>query len=173
MKLKTNIFRLIILIFLFTIACNNDNDSEEEPEQETFLCCGENPFSSDNVNNLDQSAGEISVFPLLTANGDATNDYFWVNNLELYDNNSVTLYDLNDNVIFSTDDYGIDNLYGGILDIDDTSLKYKVVVENEQTFVEFGYVCVITGIGPDDTEFSFFNECDELGPGFFDPAIAF
>ncbi len=153
-----------------TIGCNEDNEPEQQPETETFLCCGENPFASENIDNLDQSPGEINVFPVFTPNGDAYNDTFRIENLDLYPNNSVTLYDLNDNEIFSTDNYGNNNFYGGNLNIEDGSLKYKIVVENEQTFVEYGYVCVVTWNGEGDSEFSFYNECS-LGSNFFDPII--
>lgn len=171
MKLNLKFLNLTIICLSLLTSCNDNNESINEPETETFLYCGENPFINQNINNLDQTAGEIKVFPLLTANGDNNNDYFSVENLEQYSFNSVTLYDLNNNIVFSTENYGGTNLYGGNLNIEDGSLKYKVVVQNEQTFVEYGYVCIVTGIGEGDNNFSFFSECS-LGAGFFDQIIA-
>ncbi|WP_431137569.1 gliding motility-associated C-terminal domain-containing protein [Psychroserpens mesophilus] len=168
MKLKN--LTLILLLSIVTISCNEDNESEQQPEPEVFLCCGENPFELENIDNLDQSAGELNVVPIFTPNGDGYHDTFWIENIDLYPNNSLTLYDINDNVVFTIDNYGINNLYGGFLNIENGTLKYKIVIENEQTFVEFGYVCVVTGIGESDDDFSFYNECS-LEAGYFDPLI--
>ncbi|CAM1341645.1 T9SS type B sorting domain-containing protein [Tenacibaculum amylolyticum] len=167
MKLKIKTLYLILPILLTIISCNNKNESQQQPE--VFLCCGANPFSSQNIDNLNQSAGEIKVIPLFTPNGDGVNDIFRIENIDFYPNNSVTLYDLNENEIFTTDNYGINNFYGGNLNIENGTLKYKIVIENEQTFVKFGYVCVVTGVEEGDNDFSFNTECSLTD--FNDPII--
>jgi hypothetical protein len=174
MKLKTNAFRLIILTFMFTIACNDDNESEQEPEQETFLCCGDNPFENQNIDNLDQTNGEITIFPYTTSNGDAINDFFRVINLELYPNNTVTIYDLNDNIVYIADDYygqDFSDFFPNNEEVENGTIpigtyKYKLVIENEQTFVDVGYFCLFAN----DT--SFVSGLIECGNGEFDPVVA-
>jgi len=167
---KSN-FRKLKLLFLvlFLFNCNNNDDNNNEPEQETYMCCGENPFASMNVDNLDQSAGELKVVELFTPNGDGMNDSFVVENLYNYSYNSVTLYDLDDNIVYSSENYNGNISWTVFSGIDSGTLKYKLVVENEQTFVEFGYVCMVKEIGDGD-EFSFYTECNDIG---FDPIIAF
>jgi len=146
LTLNSNV-RTLIWIFLCTtttIGCNSD-----DMVPETFLCCTENPFASSNVDNLDSSSVEIEVFEVFTPNGDAINDFFLIQNIEFHTNNSVTIFDLGDNIIFEVGGYnnqdrtfiGRSGITGD--DLDFGSYKYKIVLENEQTFVEFGYVCLL------------------------------
>ena len=103
---KATILSSLFLSMVLTYSCNDSSDDPQpEPEQASFLCCGENPFANLNVDNLDQTAGEVTVFPYTTANGDGINDKFRINNLELYLNNTVTIFDLEDHIIYSADDY--------------------------------------------------------------------
>jgi len=158
-QMNKNIYILIsIILFLFlTFSCNDSNE-DSEPELETFLCCGENPFENSNIDNLDQTLGEIEAFGMFTPNGDGINDHFEIQNIEFYENNTVTIYDLEDNVVFETQSYNnVDetvywqssqNAFKGVdqstnAELAFGSYKYKIVIENESTFLEYGYVCFI------------------------------
>lgn len=167
-SLKTLVFLFICLISLNN--CNSDDDNAIT--QERFLCCGENPFSTTNVDNLDQSAGTISAIEVFTPNGDGVNDSFGVENIELYANNTVQIFDLNNNLVFETQDYSSsNNVFSGINEFTNEELpagsyRYRVVVENEQTYLLQGYVCIIrTEEDADGT--SFINCIDG-----FDPILA-
>ena len=143
-----------------TFSCNDNNDEPEtEPELETFLCCGENPFASSNIDDLDQTLGEIEAVGMFTPNGDGYNDHFEIQNIEFYENNIVTIYDLEDNVVFETQSYNnidetvfpqnpSENAFLGLNQADGSELefgsyKYKIVIENESTFLEYGYICFV------------------------------
>ncbi len=167
-------FKLLTLIFIcsfLTLSCNDDNENESEPESITYLCCEENPFENQNVDILDQTNGEIYIYPLFTPNGDAYYDTFPILNIQHYPNNSVTLYNLNDDIVYSVENYGNTNDLGwaNFDDLESGSYKYKVVIENEQTFVEYGYVCLVR-TAEDGADFSFFTECSLEG-GYIDPII--
>jgi len=156
-------FTLLLVAIIF-ISCS-DNQTAPEPELEAFLCCGENPFLSENINNLDQSLGEISIIPVFTPNNDGVNDIFRIENIELYSYNSVTLYDLNNNIVYSTENYDSESnhLGGTNTDLETGTYKYKIVIKNEQTFVEYGYVCLVKGTN-NIPDFSFKTECSINDP---------
>ncbi len=176
MKLNTKILTLLLFTSIITLSCNDNNEpaQEPEPELETFLCCGENPFESQNIDNLDQTNGEISVFPYTTSNGDALHDYFRINNIEFYPNNIVTISDFEDNVIYSVSNFtgqDITLFFPNNTEVSNGSIpigtyKYRIVIENEQTFVESGYFCLFQN----DT--SFVSGLIECGNGEFDPVVA-
>ncbi|WP_053976668.1 T9SS type B sorting domain-containing protein [Mangrovimonas xylaniphaga] len=160
MKRKTLFLSGILLSFSLIFNCNGNSDSE--PEQVTFLCCGDNPFANLNVDNLDQSLGEIKAMDALTPDGDGKNDIFIIENIELYPNNTVTIFDLNDNIVFNKSNYLSEYNYStsfyGLNQSDNSELptgtyKYKIVVENDETFVEYGYVCLVR----------YFSDLDNLG----------
>ena len=131
-------------LILTVITCLLSSCKEDEPEAEKFLCCGENPFVSQNVNNLGESGFRIpNVF---TPNGDGNNDSYIIPFLVNYETSSVTIYDLNDKVVFNsksnTDFFngkyqntGAEQRYG--------TYKYKIVIQNEETFVQYGYLCLV------------------------------
>lgn len=170
MKNRIAILFTIILSFFLTFSCTESND-EPEPELETFLCCGENPFSDSNIDNLDQTAGEIEAAGAFTPNGDGLNDTFAIQNIDLYTDNTVTIYDIDDNVVFEANNYE-SNPFLGLNQSSNSELtfgtyKYKIVVENEATFVEFGYVCLIRDFS-ESGDFSFAN-CNVEDPN--DPLL--
>ena len=160
--MKNRIVSFFSLILFINYSCSS-NDSNTE---KTFLCCGENKFQSKNIDKLDQKAGKINVIKVFTPNDDAYNDCFQVENLNKYSFNSLTIYDLKDNILFTTENYGETNYFCGD-NINSGTLKYKLVVENEQTFVEFGYVCLVKTV-EDGKVFSAETECTFP---FYDPII--
>ncbi|WP_299261421.1 gliding motility-associated C-terminal domain-containing protein [uncultured Aquimarina sp.] len=168
---KTTILLSLICSILFLSGCNNDDESTSEPETETFLCCGTNPFESSNIDNLDQSTlGIIEPIEIFTPNQDGFNDTFRINNLGNYPNSLVTIFDLDDNVV--SEYPGTQSGFDGINQNDNSllpfgSYRYKIVVENENTFLMNGYVCFIReGSQADGMSF---NDC--LEDGSFDPII--
>ena len=167
---KTKIFSTLFICALIFCGCNNDDESNDEPEPETFLCCGVNPFDSSNVDNLDQSTlGIITPIEIFTPNGDGFNDNFRINNLANYPNSFVTIFDLEDNIVF--ENTGAEVGFDGINQNDSSllpfgSYRYKIVVENENTFLMNGYVCFIREVNQADG--MSFNDCLE---GLIDPII--
>tara|TARA_R110000796_G_C14346717_1_gene411033 strand:- start:83 stop:610 length:528 start_codon:yes stop_codon:yes gene_type:complete len=173
MNTNLNFLCLILICSLLLINCNDNNEPTNELESEIFLCCGDNPFTSENIDNLDQTAGEITVFPYSTSNGDSVNDYFRVDNLEFYPNNTLTIFDLEDNIVYTASNYNQQDfslffpnnneVSNGTISIG--TYKYKIIVENEQTFVESGYFCLF------ENDTSFVNGLIECGNGIFDPVV--
>jgi len=168
---------LTILVFAFTfMSCNDDDDNSNEMEgQDVFNgCCSPDPVFGFNVDNLDQSAGEIKVVNLFTPNGDGIFDLFEIENIELYDNHTVTIYNNDDEMIYETSDYGVAPNYFPSQQQNENSpnadgtYKYKIVVENEQTFLKSGTFCLFTNNPVIEQNFS---ECDPLANGF-DPIIS-
>lgn len=157
-KLKIRILYFILLFPLLSATCEDNN--EPTSELNTFLCCGDNPFVNENIDNLDQSLGEIKIHPLITPNNDGVNDLFMADNIGLYNYNSVTIFDLDNNIIFQTENYHINSndFYDISLNMESGTYKYKVVVENEETFLEYGYVCLLRN-REDSNGFSFLTEC--------------
>ncbi|NAY92110.1 T9SS type B sorting domain-containing protein [Muricauda sp. JGD-17] len=137
-----------LVCLILVIGCSSDNNSfEEELESIDFSCCGPNPFEDTNVDNLDQSRGEIQLQGLITPNNDGINDFWIVNNLELYENFTLQIFDINGNLVFEADENS-ENF--GFTESDFRSNKnsvfeYKLVIVDEATYLNQGYFCSFTG----------------------------
>jgi len=163
-KMKKYLFAILCCSILF--GCNNNDNEPEEVVQNIFEgCCSDLPVFGDNVDMLDQSQGEINIPKIVTVNGDAFNDAFWIENIELYPNHIITIYDPSDTVVFESMEYnGFANFFPQVVDnnydaIVEGTYKYKIVIENEQTFMKSGTFCLLTGFQPDNVSFS---ECDPI-----------
>ena len=169
----------MITISAFAILSCGDDDKDEQQEPDAFLgCCSPDPVFGANVENLDQSAGEIRVIQLFTPNGDGYNDWLNIENIDLYPNHTVTIYNLNDEVLFESNNYGniISDFFpqgnqgeNGADLYPDGTYKYKIVVEDETVFMKSGTFCLFTNnpvVEPQN-----FSECDPLSMGF-DPIIS-
>jgi gliding motility-associated-like protein len=179
-KIKNLLIYIPIIVLLFSLtSCGDDDETPEDVD--VFLgCCSEEPVYGDNVDNLDQSVnGEITVSDILTPNGDNVNDLFGVINIENYPNHSVKIYNSDDELVFESDNYG-NSLSGeinffpdgeqteeGITTYTDGTYKYKIVIEDEETFYKSGTFCLFTNNPP--VEQQNFNEC--LDAGEFDPFL--
>lgn len=146
----TNIkYRILLILLIFTTIIIGCKDDDPETQVETFLCCGDNPFASLNINNLNQTQGKIIIPDVFTPNSDGLNDTFIIPSLTSYSNHSVTIYDLNDNVIYeSYENNGFIVWFNGKKqnigeELEFGSYKYKVVIENEQTYLKYGYLCLV------------------------------
>ncbi len=169
----------ILLVSFSLMSCNDDDKSEEIEEPSAFAgCCSLDPVFGANVNNLVGLQEQIIVDNLFTPNGDGINDLLSIDNIESYENHTVTIYSNDEEVIFESTNYGetIDDFFpvgfqgeGGIVGISDGTYKYKVVVENEQTFLKSGTFCLFTNNPVIEQNFS---ECDPLADGGFDPIIS-
>ena len=166
---------IVLLSFTFT-SCGDDDETSEEVDVFTD-CCSPEPVFGANVDNLDQSVnGEISVSNIFTPNGDGVNDSFGIENIENYDNHIVTIYDIDDNIVFESNNYvGYENLFPdgelsfyGSANYPDGTYKYKIIIENEETFKESGFFCLFTNNPPIEQNFA---ECDPLQPGEFDQIL--
>ncbi|MFT4780685.1 MAG: hypothetical protein ACJAZK_002133 [Psychroserpens sp.] len=168
---------LVMLISVFTfISCGDDDNNTEQIQNIYEGCCSADPVFGENIDNLDQSAGEIEVYTIVTQNGDAYNDMFNIRNIDLYPNHNVTIYNFDNQQIFQTTDYtDISNLFPGYPQGENGSdssfpngtYRYKIVIENEETFRKSGSFCVYTFPDPEPN----FEGCN-LGTQF-DPIIAF
>lgn len=172
------IILVVVCIPILVISCNDD-DNKTDDEQDAFEgCCSPDPVFGPNINNLDQSAEDIIVDNIFTPNGDGTNDRFVIENLELYDNHTVTIYDSDDNIIFESTNYvNFEDFFPqesqgefGIESIPDGTYKYKIVIETEETFRISGAFCLFTNNPV--VEQQNFSECDPLADGGFDPLIS-
>lgn len=160
------------------MSCGDDDNNQED--EDVFAgCCSEEPVFGPNVDNLDQSAGgEISTSKIVTPNGDGVFDLFGVRNIENYDNHVVTIYNNDDEVVFESTDYGPSSnewfpwmqataAFVAVEGIPDGTYKYKVVIQNEQTFKKSGTFCLFTN--DPVVEQQNFSEC--LEPGEFDQIL--
>ncbi len=153
---------LILILIIFLYSCPDDDITDEQPILD-YSCCSQNPFESINVDNLDQSQGEITFAPFFTPNNDGHKDRWFVRNLHLYSNGSIEIFDSNNQSVYFLSDlnqypgWNGNNLSEGIY-------RYKLIIENEQTYLQQGYLCLILSR---DTELST-AECD---PSDFDPII--
>ena len=175
LKQLTLYIPILLLTFTFT-SCGDDDETSEVVDVFSGCCSGLTAFGED-VDNLDQSQGEIIADNIFTPNGDGNNDYFPIENIELYNNHEVTIYSIDDEVIFQSTDYGSDfnNLFPvqtqdqfGVDGLADGTYKYKIVVENEQTFKKSGLFCLFTNNPSIEQNFA---ECDPLQPGEFDQIL--
>ncbi len=140
----TQIKFLIVLVSVFTLMSCEDDDSNNVEEQNIYEgCCSADPVFGVNIDNLDQSAGEIEVFTIVTQNGDGINDMFDVRNIDLYPNHTVTIYNSDNEQVFqTTNNTDVSNLFSGYpqdendraTGISNGTYRYKIVIENEETF---------------------------------------
>ncbi|MFC0605962.1 T9SS type B sorting domain-containing protein [Winogradskyella pulchriflava] len=172
-------FFIITLLMISFTSCGDDDSNQEEID--VFAgCCSDDPVFGPNVDNLDQSVGgEISVSDIVTPNNDAYRDLFGVTNIENYPNHSVTIYNSMDEVVFESTNYvgSLGNQEAlfpngeqtefGITTHEDGTYKYKIVIEDEQTFMKSGTFCLFTNNPP--IEQQNFSEC--LDEGEFDPIL--
>jgi len=130
-------------------SCSSD-DLQKDLESINFSCCDPNPFSNSNVNNLDQSRGEIEFFGFATPNGDGINDFWTIRNLDLYENFNLRIFDLNDNLLFQAEDSNTETIVffpqNGEFQDRDRVLRYELVIESEDVFFNQGYFCLFTGM---------------------------
>lgn len=165
----------VIALVTLSFSCGDDDSNNQEAQNIYEGCCSTEPVFGVNIDNLDQSTGEIEVFTIVTQNGDAFNDSFSIRNIELYPNHTVTIYNSEDEQIFQTTDYtDSSNLFpgypqdenDGAVGISNGTYKYKIVIENEETFRKSGSFCVYTSADLEPN----FEGCN-LGSQF-DPIIA-
>ncbi|WP_179319343.1 T9SS type B sorting domain-containing protein [Winogradskyella helgolandensis] len=170
------IYISFLLLTILVISCGDDDNNQGEEDVFSGCCSGLTAFGED-VDNLDQSQGDIIADNIFTPNGDGINDYFQIENIELYNNHEVTIYSIDDEVVFQSTDYGsgFNNFfpvqtqgYFGVDGLADGTYKYKIVVENEQIFKRSGFFCLFTNNPSIEQNFA---ECDPLQPGEFDQIL--
>ena len=128
-----------------------------------FTSCGDD----------DETQEEVDVFA--GCNNDAINDAFGIVNIENYDNHTVTIYDIDDNIVFESSNYvGFGNLFPdgeqgqfGSENYSDGTYKYKIVIENEDVFRKSGTFCLFGDFSALDEQN--FSDCT-IGSQF-DPAL--
>lgn len=141
-KLKIIIY---LLLFILNISCEKKEESNKDVQ---FLCCTDHPKSNQNIDNLNSSE-QIYVSPLVTGNDDGINDFLFIRNIHLYSDNILTIYDIEDNMIFKTIGYNnLNNVFSGrnndlSLEYPTGTYQYRLIIENEDTFVENGYLCLV------------------------------
>lgn len=170
MKMKT--YLAFILVSSIFFSCNDDDSNATNAGEINVFenCCSDLPVFGDNVDMLDQSQGEISIRKIVTANGDGYNDSFAVQNIELYTNYTLTVYNPSGVIVLEATNNSSLNYYPQVVNnnydaVIDGTYKYKIVVENEQTFLKSGTFCLLKEFQPDDVSFS---DCGDVGP---DPVL--
>lgn len=149
-KMKKYLFAILCCLILF--GCNdNDDENNQEQEQIQFNCCNNTTLDSMNVDNLDQSQGVIQTYDVITVNGDGINDFFYFDNIQFYNNITVTIFNSENEIIYSNSNYGAS--FNDIFPEDtnntiheEGTYRYKIVIENEATFVKNGFLCLIKPI---------------------------
>jgi gliding motility-associated-like protein len=143
------LFNIILLLFVIVSCSSDSKEFDADLKSINFSCCDENPFTSENVNNLDQSRGEIVFFDFATPNGDGINDFWIVSNLELYENFSIKIFDIDENLVFQADNSSTESVVffpqNGEFEDRDRVFQYEVIVEDETVFLNRGYFCFFTG----------------------------
>ncbi|MEN1784077.1 MAG: gliding motility-associated C-terminal domain-containing protein [Bacteroidota bacterium] len=155
MRTKNKIHVLLICFSTFLSCQNDDNNSGQ------LICCSNR--IDNNINKLSdfeefESLDDIQVFNWFTPNGDGLNDVFFIQNIQQYENHSVEIFRLNGELIFESKDYGSGNLttYFTGEGLSQGSYEYRVIIENENIFLEQGFLCLITKI---QSNFSFEPFC--------------
>ena len=139
-----NFYFVIILCLLF-LNCKDD----DQEEIETFLCCGDNSFSALNVNNLSETSPKVLIPNVFTPNSDGINDTFIIPSLAPYPNHFITIYSLDDKIIYESYKNGVVTVWfdgknqNTVEEVAYGTYKYKVIIENEQTYVQNGYLCLL------------------------------
>ena len=91
---------------------------------------------------------------VFTPNGDGINDVFFPSNIQLYPNNEVTIFNSNDDIVFSEVGYGLNSVVfppnPNSTNFPEGTYRYKIVVENEDTYVNNGFFCLIKPLSIDD-----------------------
>ena len=143
-KSKPHSFLTYLTLFsIVLLGCNSDGPASA---RSLFKCCTEE--INENVNNLPnppdgEPKEDIRVSTVITSNGDGLNDFFTIENLHLYPNNIVEIYDSNDRLIFSEEGYHVNNVIFPSSDVSQGTYRYKIVIESEDVFLLQGYFCVV------------------------------
>lgn len=106
------------------------------------------------------------AFNVITPNGDGLNEFFFVQGLYLYPNNTVEIFDSNNRSIFFAEGYNSSDIRFPQGDVKQGAYRYKIVIDNEDVFLLQGYLCVVTGL---ENNFEFDLGCNVLDLG--DPAL--
>lgn len=119
---------LIIIISFIILSCNDDNIEKQ------FLCC-------------DETSNIFNTSKVITPNGDGNNDFFLIYNIEQYPNSKVSIYDLNNILVY--DNYYDNSFYTFIgenqftgEELKSNSYKYKIDTGTGDD-PEYGYLCLI------------------------------
>ncbi|KSA11562.1 gliding motility-associated C-terminal domain-containing protein [Cellulophaga baltica] len=135
-------------ILMIIFSCSKD-DLEADLESIEYSCCDSNPFDNVNVNNLDQSRGEIAFFGFVSPNNDGINDFWTIRNLDLYENFNLQIFDLNEKIVFQADNSNTESIVffpqNGEFEDRDRVLRYKLVIDDESIYSNQGYFCLFTG----------------------------
>lgn len=136
-------------LMLILISCSSD-DLQSNLETINYNCCDTSPFADTNVDNLNQSRGELEFYGFATPNGDGINDAWGIKNLQLYENFTLKIFDVDGNLLYQADDSNTESRVffpqNGQFDDKDEVFRYELVIENESTFLNQGYFCLFTGM---------------------------
>ncbi|MFS4494652.1 gliding motility-associated C-terminal domain-containing protein [Maribacter sp. 2308TA10-17] len=142
--------RYLFVGFLTIIlnSCSSDN-LQSDLESINYSCCDNNPFADTNVDNLEQSRGELEFYGFATPNNDGVNDAWSIRNLELYENFTLKIFDVDKNLVYQANSNSESRVFfpqGSEFQDEDRVFQYELVIENETTFLNKGYFCLFTGM---------------------------
>ena len=184
-----------------TILENNNELNEDtsvtdnitENNQNKFLCCAQNYFDSTNINNLNETNlidsvdntfkeeaiktnFQICVDKIVSPNGDGDDVLNIQNILPNYKNYDAQFYNLNDELVYqnksNTSEFFFNKNQFTSRRLPYGSYRYKIIIENEQTFLQEGYVCLIRELSEAqelmNSQVCDYTNCD----GTIDPMIS-
>ena len=138
MKNFIKIATLASFTLLTIFSCNNS--SENNLKEKQFLCCGENPFSDLNTTS------NFNVSKITTPNGDAINDFLVIKDIQHYPANKVSIYDLEDNLVYDNNYDNLYNVFTGVNQFTEKELEsntYKYKIDSGAGDIQYGYFCLI------------------------------
>ena len=158
------------------VEANAGTDPNDVTSTPVFNCCDNNTLSGMDVNTIADPQDDVLFYDIITPNGDGFNDGFQIDNISLYPNNVLSIYNDQDVLVYETTDYGSNNnFFVGFnsstnLALLDGTYRYQLTFDAPDGVqnIRNGFVCVVTQFYPTGT----FSGACNLSSGF-DPIIAF
>ncbi|WP_299434179.1 gliding motility-associated C-terminal domain-containing protein [uncultured Aquimarina sp.] len=134
--------QLLILVMIASAVNCSDNDDTPIAEKS---CCSEDSYVIE-INNLPEGS-EIEPVKAFTPNADGFHDTFDIIGLQGFTNSSVKIF-LNNNLVFETDNYDLEDSQNFSTSISDQNFdtrvyRYELQIDNGDVFKAMGYVCAV------------------------------
>jgi gliding motility-associated-like protein len=130
------------------------------------MCCTSQINGS--INNLELPDSEepledIEVFNVITPNGDGVHDAFFIANLHQFTNNTVTIFNTKNEIVYSTENYGANENFFRGEGLEEGSYIYELVIDSRKVFLMKGYLCLVKESA---SNFSSLDECNQFSPDY-------
>ena len=139
-----NFYKLLLLLFI-AYSCNSDDNADSDSEQTILAftgCCMENPY---NERNVDEIGANVIPDEFFTPNNDGYNDTLTFINIQNFPSNNVKIYNDNNVLVADIDNYNNEtNSYNSdAYEILEGVYRYRVVIDDEDSYILQGYVCCV------------------------------